>query len=280
MTLGSQAGERIEASGMVVSPTRATRTTAVNLPTVLASAGVAAVVSAIIVTIGVVGLVISGDIGGDDTTAAAQTPTVVNLGAAQSSVAAGQAPAAAQPGATTPPSAAGQPPATQAGEQVAESGGGAGAGNAPVGQAPAPQAPAQQPPAQQAPAQQAAPSAQPAAAPQALTVGQLNTKIKLLMNTGASRAARADELQAGARGLGSVDGVANLLRISGAGFTYQMINPVTVNGTTLSATLQMTLAGRGSKTQPLSWVWSGSDWKLSNKSTCDVAGLALLPCSI
>ncbi len=258
-------------------PTAASRrTSSVNLPTVLASAGVAAVVAAIIVTIGVVGLVISGDIGGDDKDSAAQTPTVVNLGAARSSVAAGQAPAAPQPGTSTVPPAAGQPPAAQqAGEQVAESGGGAGAGNAPVGQAPA-----QQAPAQQAPARQAAPSALPAAAPQALTVGQLNTKIKLLMNTGASRAARANELQAGARGLGSVDGVANLLRISGAGFTYQMIDPVTVNGTTMSATLQMTLVGQGSKTQPLKWVWSGSDWKLSNKSTCDVAGLALLPCSI
>ncbi|MGU3293011.1 hypothetical protein [Williamsia sp. M5A3_1d] len=251
------------------------RTSSVNLPTVLASAGVAAVVSAIIVTIGVVGLVISGDIDGEPS-ASAQTPTVVNLGAAQSGLTQQAAAQAAPPAATASASAAPGAPAAAApaAEQVPESDGGAGAGTAPV----APAAPPAAQPQQAAP-QQAAPAA-PVAAPQALTAGQLNTKVRILMNTGASRAARADELQSGARGLGSVDGVANLLRVSGAGFTYRIIDPVTVNGTTLNATLQMTLAGQGSKTQALSWVWADGKWKLSNSSTCAVAGLALLPCTV
>lgn len=53
----------------------------VSIPTILASAGVAAVVSALIVTIGVVGLVISNN--NDSNNSSAQTPTVVNLGATQ-----------------------------------------------------------------------------------------------------------------------------------------------------------------------------------------------------
>ena len=68
--------------------------------------------------------------------------------------------------------------------------------------------------------------------------------------------------------------------MSGAGFTYRIIDPITVNGTTLNATLQMTLVGQGSKTQALSWVWTDGKWKLSNSSTCAVAGLALLPCTV
>ena len=55
------------------------RSGGVSIPTVLASAGVAAVISAIVVTIGVVGIVVSER---NDTASAAQ-PTVVNLGSAQ-----------------------------------------------------------------------------------------------------------------------------------------------------------------------------------------------------
>ncbi|MCK5751911.1 MAG: hypothetical protein KAH46_04305, partial [Mycobacterium sp.] len=91
---------------------------------------------------------------------------------------------------------------------------------------------------------------------------------------------RADELEAGARALGPVDAVANVLRVSGAGFTYQMIAPVTVSGNSMTATLQISLVGQGSRTRALTWVWAGDKWKLSNRSTCDVAGLALIPCSL
>lgn len=250
----------------------APRRSSVNVPTVLASAGVAAVVSAVVVTIGVVGIAVGGGFDDSAPNAAAQTPTVVNLGAAQSALpqaAAAAAPASAAP-ASTPATAA-----APAAEQVPASDGGAGSGAAPV-------APAPQPGATAAPAPTAvAPAAAPTAvAPQALSPGQLNTKVRLLMNTGASRAARADELESGARGLGPVDAVANVLRVSGAGFTYQMIAPVTVSGNSMTATLQMSLVGQGSRTRALTWVWTGDKWKLSDRSTCDVAGLALVPCSL
>ena len=246
---------------------RPSRRSTVNVPTVLASAGVAAVVSAVVVTIGVVGIAVGGGFDGSGPRAAAQTPTVVNLGAAQSALPqAVAAPAAA----SVAPSAAAAPVT----EQVPASAGGAGTGTAPaVGSTP--------PVATAAPAPTAvAPAAPTASAPQALSPGQLNTKVRLLMNTGASRSARADELEAGARGLGPVDAVADVLRVSGAGFTYQMIAPVTVSGTSMTATLQMSLVGQGSRTRALTWVWTGDKWKLSDRSTCDVAGLALVPCTL
>ncbi|GAC70035.1 hypothetical protein GS4_31_00010, partial [Gordonia soli NBRC 108243] len=137
---------------------------------------------------------------------------------------------------------------------------------APQGQAPAAQAPAQ--------TQQ-----QAAAAPQPLTAGQLNTKIKLIMNTGASRAARASELQSGARGLTSIDQVAQMLRVSGAGFTYQMVAPVTQSGNTLSARLQMSLVGNGSRYRQLSWIWMDNKWKMTSRSVCDIAAYAMIPCT-
>lgn len=71
-----------------------------------------------------------------------------------------------------------------------------------------------------------------------------------------------------------------MLRVSGAGFTYQMIGPVRLNGTSLSATLQMSLVGNGSRYRQLTWVWSGNKWKLSDRSVCDVAAYALIPCSV
>ena len=196
----------------------------------------------------------------------------VNLGAAQSALPQN---GAAAPAAVVPSSSAATAAATPVAEDVPASDGGAGSGTAPIATAPAAggtAAPAE-PTVAPAPATQAA-------APQALSPGQLNTKIRLIMNTGASRAARADELEAGARALGPVDAVANVLRVSGAGFTYQMIAPVTVSGNSMTATLQMSLVGQGSRTRALTWVWTGDKWKLSDRSTCDVAGLALVPCSL
>ena len=251
---------------------RRTRSAAPSLPTILASAGIACIVSALIVTIGVMGLLIADRRA--EGNSASSTPTVVNLGSAQT----GMLPSGTSPNNGTGAEAAAAPPQGSApaaqvpAEQVPEGGAGAGAGNAPQAAAP---------PGGVVPApQQATGSAgsQPTtSAPSALTPGQLNTKIKLIMNTGASRAARADELQSGARGLGPIDQVAQMLRVSGAGFTYQMVGPVRATATNLSATLQMSLVGNGSRYRTLTWVWAGAKWKLSDRSVCDVAAYALIP---
>ncbi|WP_132993160.1 hypothetical protein [Gordonia zhaorongruii] len=242
----------------------------VNVPTILASAGIAAVVSALIVTIGVVGMATSDKLGG--TTAASATPTVVNLGAEHAGLGNG----AAAAGASTA-SASGEPdvaaePEPVAEEEVPESDGGSGTGGD------APQSDGQERGAQQRAVQ--APKQSAAASPKSLTPGQLNTKVKTIMNTKASRAARADELESGARALGSIDEVAEMLRVSGAGFSYKMIGPVQHSGKSLTATLQMSLIGNGSRTRQLTWVWTDDKWKLSDKSVCVIASYAMTKCTV
>ncbi|WP_168701732.1 hypothetical protein [Gordonia paraffinivorans] len=237
------------------------RSRGISIPTVLASAGVAAVISAIVVTIGVIGLVALDN----DNNSSAQ-PTVVNLGSAQTpqqqalaGAAAGQQPAAAP---------------APAGEVVLESGGAAG-GAPGVAAAPAPAAPV-------APATGATPQQQTAAAaPTALTPGQLNTKVKTIMNSRGNRAARAAELEGGERALRQLDAVsAALTQYGNVGFSYQMVGPVQVSGNTMSAPLQISVVGRGSQNRTLTWVWTGDKWKLSNKSVCLIASFVLLPCSL
>lgn len=248
----------------------------VSIPTVLASAGVAAVVSALIMSIGLVGVLLSNA----QSTNASEQPTVVNLGAAAQEQQA-QAPAAA-PGspASTKPSTSTRP----ATENVPESDGGGdtsgdsnnagatnGAANSGNANGQNTDDGAQQPQEQQ----------DEAASPQALTPGQLNTKVNLIMNSGADRAARANELEGGERALSQIDAVSAAIAAFGnVGFSYRMIEPVSVNGQTMTGTLEMTVVGRGSQNQDLTWTWSGDMWKLTNQSTCDIAALVLLPCSL
>lgn len=236
----------------------------VSVPTILASAGVAAIISALIVTIGVVGLATSDKFGND--TAAAQ-PTVVNLGSAQ--------------GTTTPNGVTGQQNAgdpangtTAAAptENVPESDGDAGTGSGTQGTGNGAGTTTE--------AGTTGDTTQQAATPSPLTAGQLNTKVKIIMNTSASDAARADEMEGGQQALGSVNGVAEMLRVSGAGFSYKIIAPVTQNGKTLNARLQMSLVGNGSRYRDLSWVWVDNKWKLSNESVCVIAEYALLKCTV
>lgn len=225
----------------------------VNVPTVLASAGVAAVISALIVTIGVVGLATTDRLGNSS----AAQPTIVDLGSGRGAPAPGGVAtprSSTSPGATVPPEL----------ERVPESPG-IGAGTP------------------QQPGTTAAGTAQPqpqSSTPAPLTAGQLNTKVGIVMNTNASDAVRAAELEGGQQALGSVNAVAQMLSVSGAGFSYKIVEPVAQNGTTLNARLQMSLIGNGSRYRDLSWVWAGDKWKLSNRSVCVIAEYAMLRCTV
>lgn len=214
----------------------------ISIPTVLASAGLAAIVSAIVVTIGVVGV----ELRHDDNVQSAAQPTVVNLGSQTSQQ---QSPGA--------PAQAAQP--APASESVAPAA------------APAPAA---------GPIAPAAPTSTAAANPAALTAPQLLTKVQLIMNQNASRQSRADELQGGEQALTSVNQVAGLLNSAGAtGFSYRVAQ-VTQSGNTLNGTLVMSLPGFGERTLPLSWVWTDNKWKLTNRSVCGVATYAQVKCSV
>ncbi|UOG20563.1 hypothetical protein MTX80_15685 [Gordonia amicalis] len=125
------------------------------------------------------------------------------------------------------------------------------------------------------------PQQQAAAAPTALTPGQLNTKVKIVMNSRGNRAARAAELQGGERALRQIDAVAQAITTYGnVGLSYQMVGPVQISGNKMTAPLQISVVGRGSQNRAMTWVWSGDKWKLSNSSVCLIASFVLLPCSL
>ncbi|MCX5043519.1 hypothetical protein OG921_10100 [Aldersonia sp. NBC_00410] len=222
-----------------------------SMVTVAVSAGVSAVVSAIVVTIGVVGVMLV-----DDGPAAPQTVVALPAAAAPAPV------AAAAPVAPAPAPAPAKAPAP----------------------APAPAAaPAAAPaPAVAAPAPEPAPvaTAEPIAAPAPLSEQQLTGKLQVLLNQNSAPDARAAELESGNAGLGTVGQIANMLASAGPIFSWAVVGPVTVDGDRMDAQLKMSVVGMGDRFLPLSWTWVDGTWKLSNQSSCDIAGYAMVACTI
>lgn len=231
----------------------------VNVPTVLASAGVAAVVSSLVVTIGVVGVMLSGN-GGESSTAA--QPTVVNLGSAAG---AASAPAAAAPAHTAAAPAPAAAPAAAA----------------PAAAAPAPAVAPEQAAPEAAPAETAdTVAAEPvqAAAPD-LTVDQMYQMTSILMGNYAD-ADKANVLESGMTAVPSVNIVSGMLAAAGPSLTWTVVGPATRDGDSMYGTLSMSLVGNGTRTLPLRFVWTGDSWKVSNESVCVFAEYALLPCPV
>jgi hypothetical protein len=238
----------------------------VNVPTVFVAAGVSAIISALIVSIGVVGVLFAVDT--DNSNSSAAQPTVVNLGSAgnpqQQAPVAGtaQATSAAPAGSPAPAAPAAPAPAPVVG------GGSSGGGYA----APQTQAPA----APQAPANT---QAQEAAAPAALSTDELTGKLRLVLN--GSNTQKADELEAGARGVPVGEGIGRTLRtFEPTGLKWWIAGPVNVNGNTMTANLVLRAPGFNDATMGLTWVWKDGKWKLSNTSACEIAGYAQVPCSL
>lgn len=256
----------------------------VSWPTVLVAGGVSAIISALIVTIGVVGLLLS-DIGRGTSASSAQ-PTVVNLGSAQGQLPQ-QAPTAGAPASAAPPAGAAPanpsiaagpkgevlgPPGEGSSADLPAGGGASGGGLAPsaVPEA-APQQPTQQTqqPAQTTTASRATP-----------TVGQLQNDLDVLVG-GGSNAQKAQRLEGGQRAMNQAQPIVMLLqRFKPLGFTYNVTGPVTVNGNTAKATLELKSPGYQPARMPVYWVWQDGQWKLSNRSICDIGFYAQIPCSL
>ncbi|MFR9752296.1 hypothetical protein ACL02S_14840 [Nocardia sp. 004] len=105
---------------------------------------------------------------------------------------------------------------------------------------------------------------------EAPSVGELNTKMGILFNTGASRAARAAELETGAAGLPVFDTAATLISLAPASWRWYVSGPVTVSGNTASATLVTATDGYDPWTFPLTWKQIDGTWKLSRESVCTI----------
>lgn len=236
----------------------------VNVPTVFVAAGVSAVISGLIVSIGVVGIMFAVDT--DNSASNSAEPTVVNLGAAANPQGTVQPGATAAQTTAVPTSAA---PTTAAAAPAPAVGGGITSGGGYAPQAPA---------ATAAPGTTEAPAAE-TAAPTALSTGELQNKLTLVLN--GSSAQKADELEAGARGVPVGEGIGNTLRtFEPVGVRWRIAGPVTVNANTMSANLILSSPGFNDATMGLTWVWKDNKWKLSNTSACEVAGYAQVPCAL
>ncbi|AUH67875.1 MULTISPECIES: hypothetical protein [Gordonia] len=229
--------------------------TSINWPTVMMAAGISAVVSAIVLSIGLVGLMLS-DVGGNRAAAQEAPATVVNLGAQQT-----------QPHAAAPASDSAAPSSD------------APAADAPAADAPVADAPAADAPAAQAPAaaQQQTPTAQGPTKP---TAAQLQAEMDYLAS-GASNAQKAQRLEGGARAVNQAQGILGLAaKFKPMGLTYRIVDPVTVNGNIASARLKLSSPGYQPTYMTMKWVWKDGRWKLTNSSICELGSYANIPCNL
>lgn len=228
----------------------------VNWPTVMMAAGISAIISAIVLAIGLVGLMLS-DVG---PRSAAQEPpaTVVNLGAQQGQVPQG-APVASTDASTSPAPAADVPMA-----------------DGPLPDVPNPVAPTQQ----EQVAQQPQSATQAAGSPTRPTAAALQGDLDYLAS-GASTSQKAQRLEGGSRAVGQAQGILSLAkRFKPMGLTYQIVDPVAVNGNTATARMKLSSPGYQPTYMKLSWVWQDGRWKMTNRSVCDLGAYANIPCNL
>ncbi|MFF2087828.1 hypothetical protein ACFVVM_28955 [Nocardia sp. NPDC058176] len=110
------------------------------------------------------------------------------------------------------------------------------------------------------------------------TTGQLQAKLQLVLNTGADRGARANELENGEAGLPLVDQLGTVMS-SVPGFAWTVSGPVATTGDLTTANLLVTVPGFG--TFPpieVSWRDVNGTWKLTSESQCTLAYYASLSC--
>ncbi|BAW04204.1 hypothetical protein [Nocardia seriolae] len=111
-------------------------------------------------------------------------------------------------------------------------------------------------------------------------VGDLQSKLALILNTGASRSARANELEAGEAGLPLIDQVGTVIAAAPPSFKWSVLGPVNVSGDTLTAGLQTSIDGFDPWNWTLTWREIDGTWKLTRDSECTVASIAMVPCSL
>ncbi|MEN0138386.1 MAG: hypothetical protein AAGC80_24755 [Rhodococcus sp. (in: high G+C Gram-positive bacteria)] len=233
-----------------------------SVVTVAVAAGVSAVVSAIVVSIGVVGMVLL------DRGNTAPPQTIVAAFPSQAPAAPVPAPGPAAPTSPAPsarPGSAAPPAAVQPAPPVAP----------PPAAAPAPAVPP--PPA----AAEEPPAAEETVTPQAPPVpseAQLVGKLQLLLDPGTAPEIKARELEAGEAGLGMIGPVADALALAGPAYSWTVVGPVSVDGDLLTAQLKTSLVGFGDRFQPITWIWRDGNWKLTNESGCALAAMAMVPC--
>ncbi|MEV2218831.1 hypothetical protein AB0E01_03000 [Nocardia vinacea] len=111
-------------------------------------------------------------------------------------------------------------------------------------------------------------------------LGELKAKLQLVLNTGASRSARAAELEAGEAGLSLVDQVGTVMASAPPSFRWNVIGPLNVSGDLLTAQLTTAIDGWDPWYFDLSWKQIDGTWKLTREAECTIASVAMLPCNL
>lgn len=227
----------------------------INWPTVALAAGMAGIVSAVVLAIAMVGLLLSEAASGNRAGAAA--PQVVNLGAAT------LAPAALAPVAAVPAAPAQDVPAA---EPVAEA--------APAATAVAPAA------VSSAAVSSAATSPGAGSVPATPTLGQFQSDLAVLRG-GASNQEKGKLLEGGAPAAATLTKVLNYgKQFEPMGMGYRLVGPVKQNGATATARLELYAPGYQSNYLTMHFVWQDGRWKLTNKSVCELASFAQIGCNV
>ncbi|CAJ1507750.1 hypothetical protein [[Mycobacterium] burgundiense] len=107
-------------------------------------------------------------------------------------------------------------------------------------------------------------------APAVPTADQLTSQLQLVLNTGASDAQRAAELQGGQAAVPTANNIANQMNRYSALFDWRVQNP-TLNGDRVDAQLAVSVPVMGTRTHDIFWVNQDGAWKLSNASACVIA---------
>ncbi|WP_329415540.1 hypothetical protein OG563_22660 [Nocardia vinacea] len=111
-------------------------------------------------------------------------------------------------------------------------------------------------------------------------LGELKAKLQLVLNTGASRSARAAELEAGEAGLSLADQVGSVMASAPPSFRWNVLGPVNVSGDLLTAQLTTAIDGWDPWYFDLSWKQIDGEWKLTREAECTIASVAMLPCNL
>ncbi|MBF6204449.1 hypothetical protein IU483_09985 [Streptomyces gardneri] len=108
--------------------------------------------------------------------------------------------------------------------------------------------------------------------------GELRAKMAVHLNGGASRSARAAELENGEAGLPAFDRAAALIAVAPASRRWDVVGPVSVDGDVLYAELLTSTDGYEPWYFDLPWRQVGGSWKLTQDSVCTIGNFVGAGC--
>lgn len=119
-----------------------------------------------------------------------------------------------------------------------------------------------------------------AAAPAALSAGELTAKLERVLNTGLPDGERAAELEGGLAAIPTANNIGNTMDTYASMFDWTVQNP-SLAGDQLNAQLAVTVPLFGTRTHDIYWIDQDGTWKLSNASACVIANDAVgVACTI